>query len=420
MIYSVKPKLLSGDVVAPPSKSYAHRAVICAALSQGKSKISRIALSKDILATIDAVRALGAKVDIDGDTLIVEGMPAHVDSDVEIDCCESGSTLRFIIPIALTRCNGKIRLIGRGRLGARPLLPYFEIFDSQGIFYCDKSTQEKLDLTLKGNLLSDEFELRGDISSQFISGLLLALPGLSYDSKIKLTTPLQSGDYIKMTLDVMSHYGVIAAYDALDREFSIFGAQEYNSGAYAVNGYEVEGDYSQAAFYYVANAIGGKIKINGLNPLSAQGDMKINDMLLFLSGAQAGRELKFDVSNVPDIVPVFSVACALRKGVTRLSNAGRLRLKECDRLAATVEMITALGGDIYEHGDSIVIRGVDNFKGGVRVKGYNDHRMVMSAAIAAGRCNAPIEITDCESIAKSYPDFFERYGELGGEYSEIK
>ena len=419
MIYSVEPRLLSGAVGAPPSKSYAHRAIICAALSDGVSRIIGVSMSDDISATVGAMRALGASIDIDGDMLTVRGIHGMVDGDVVIDCAESGSTLRFIIPVALTRCTGKIRLIGRGRLGARPLSPYFEIFDSQGIYYRNDSDADRLDLTLQGTLISDNFELAGDVSSQFISGLLLALISAEYDSSIKITTPLQSADYIKMTLDVMSDYGAVVSYDAMEREFTVFGNQSYDSSRYAGEGYKVEGDYSQAAFYFVANALGGSVKIDGLNALSAQGDAKVKDMLLYLAGAPQDKELRFDVSNVPDIVPVFAVACALRKGVTRLVNAGRLRLKECDRFSATVENIGALGGDIYAVGDTIVIRGVDGFKGGARIKGHNDHRMVMSAAIASCRCDGAIEITDCESVNKSYPDFFDRFVSLGGSIERI-
>ncbi|MDE6550562.1 MAG: 3-phosphoshikimate 1-carboxyvinyltransferase [Clostridia bacterium] len=416
MIYSVESRLLGGTVVAPPSKSYAHRAIICASLCDKESKISGVSMSDDIAATIGAMRALGAEITVDGDMLTVRGIKGRRDDDIVIDCAESGSTLRFVIPIALTHCTGRIRLIGRGRLGTRPLAPYFDIFNSQGIYYRNDSDGDRLDLTLQGTLISDDFELAGDVSSQFISGLLMALVTAEYDSSIRITTPLQSGDYIKMTMDVMSDYGAVVSYDAMEREFTVFGSQSYDSARYADAGYKVEGDYSQAAFYYVANALGGNVKIEGLNPLSAQGDAKVKDMLMFLAGAPQDKEIRFDVSNVPDIVPVFAVACALRKGVTRLVNAGRLRLKECDRLAATVENIGALGGDIYCVGDSIVIRGVDSFKGGVRIKGHGDHRMVMSAAIASCRCVGAIEITDCESVNKSYPDFFDKFVSLGGSY----
>lgn len=416
MKVTVYPGALKGVVQVPASKSFAHRALICAALSQGESRIKCGAVSDDIRATCRAVTALGAKVEFEGDTFLVRGISGRVSEDVVIDCGESGSTLRFMLPVALTLCDGYVRFVGGGKLGLRPLDEYLKIFDAQGIYYRNNSGQSGLDLTVRGDLIADDFELEGNVSSQFISGLLLACPRLAYDSTITLSKPLESKDYVRITMDVMEKYGVTASYDPLERKFTVFGGQTFSARAYRSAPYVVEGDWSQAAFFLVARHLGHEVEVAGVTPLSVQGDRVIADMLGMLRAVSPERLLTLDVKNVPDIVPVLSVACALRKGGTHIINAGRLRIKECDRLAATAEGLKALGAKVKEGGEDMFFDGVDKLEGGVEIKNYHDHRMVMAFAVAATVCALPVTICGCESIDKSYPAFFEDLKKLGGKF----
>lgn len=412
----VYPSRLSGSVRVPASKSFAHRALICAALAPGESRIRCPQLNDDIRATMRAVTALGAKVTQSGEELVVRGISGRVKEDVVIDCGESGSTLRFILPVALTLCDGYVRVVGGGKLGVRPLDEYFRIFDAQGIYYRNNSGLCGLDLTVRGDLIADDFELEGNISSQFVSGLLLACPRLAYDSTVSLDKPLESKDYVRMTMDVQEKYGVTASYDPLRRKFTVFGAQQYDSAPYAEKPFEVEGDWSQAAFFCLARALGHDVRVTGMSPLSVQGDRVMADMLNMLKAVPAERMLTLDVKNVPDIVPALSVACALRKGGTHIVNAGRLRIKECDRLAATAEGLNALGAKVKEGKDDLFFDGVEKLAGGAEIKDYHDHRMVMAFAVAATVCEKEVVINGCESVSKSYPDFFEDMKKLGAKF----
>ncbi len=416
MKVKVYPCKLSGTAVVPASKSYAHRALICAALADGESKVECADMNDDIRATIRAVTALGAKVKYSEGILTVNGITGRVKEDIVIDCGESGSTLRFIIPVALTLCDGYVRFVGGGKLGERPLGEYFSVFDSQGIYYRNNSGKDGLDLTVRGDLIADDFELEGNISSQFVSGLLLAAPGLAYDSTITLSKPLESKDYVRITMDVMGRYGAVAYYDSGARKFTVYGGQKFNSAPYSEQAYKVEGDWSQAAFFYVARALGHDIDIKGVNSMSVQGDKVVADMLGMVKAVAPGRMLTLDVKNVPDIVPALSLACALRKGGTHIVNAGRLRIKECDRLHATAEGLNALGARVKEGKDDMFFDGVDGLKGGVQLPDYHDHRMVMTFAIAATVCENPVIITGAESVSKSYPAFFNDFEKLGGKY----
>ena len=416
MKVKVYPCKLSGEVKVPASKSYAHRALICAALSGGESRVECAELNDDIRATMRAVTALGAKVRVEGGVLIVNGIEGRVAEDIVIDCGESGSTLRFMIPIALTLCDGYVRFVGGGKLGERPLGEYFSVFDAQGIYYRNNSGKDGLDLTVRGDLIADDFELEGNISSQFISGLLLAVPRLDYDSTITLSKPLESKDYVRMTMDVMSKYGVTAYYDSGARKFTAFGGQKYDSAPYSERPYAVEGDWSQAAFFYVARALGHAVRVAGVSNMSVQGDKVIADMLDMVKAVGADRMLTLDVKNVPDIVPALSVACALRKGGTHIINAGRLRIKECDRLHAAAEGLNALGAKVKEGKEDMFFDGVEKLAGGVELPDYHDHRMVMTFAIAATVCEKPVVIDGAESVSKSYPAFFKDFEKLGGKY----
>ena len=387
MNLKLTPTKLKGAITPPPSKSYAHRALIAAALAGGASRLTNLAHSQDIMATRRCLEALASP----------EELPV-------LDCGESGSTLRFLIPIVLA-LRGLGRFTGQGRLMERPQKPYFDLFDEKGIFYEYKDGI----LTVKGRLSPGEYRLPGDVSSQFVTGLLFALPRLDGDSRIVLTTPLESRDYVEMTLAVMNHFGVSVTETA--DGWSVPGNQ-----AYTPNSLDIEADWSQAGFWYAALGLGNQPDIQGLNPDSAQGDMRILSYYNLL--IQAG-DVELDVSQCPDLVPPLAAHAAVRQGTTRIINAERLRIKESDRLATVTEVLNALGAKITEGQDHLIIEGRPSLPGGVSISAHNDHRIAMMAAIAATCCEHPIVITGAQCVAKSYPNFWEEYVRLGGIIEEV-
>jgi 3-phosphoshikimate 1-carboxyvinyltransferase len=419
------PEVLKGRVEIPPSKSMAHRAIICAALSDGKSKISNIHYSDDMIATIEGMRAFGAEIIKYKDHLEVKGIFSRMEEinlDRVIDCNESGSTLRFLLPIALL-FDGRSRFVGRGNLGKRPLNIYYEIFKQQGIKY--KHEDGILDLVVEGKLTSGEFKLQGNVSSQFITGLLFILPMLCGDSKIIITTELESRSYIDLTLSVLESFG-IKIINKNYKEFYIKGDQKYQA-----RDYRVEGDYSQAAFYLVANAIGGNIQLLDLNLNSLQGDKKAIEILESMGaslkvednyiGCEVNNGLKatvIDGSQCPDIIPVMAVAAALAEGTTEIINIGRLRIKECDRISAMHQVLNSLGVEVIERESELIIKGRKELLGGVELWSHKDHRIAMAIAIASTRCTEAIILKDWECVTKSYPKFFEDFKMLGGKCHE--
>ena len=389
MNLTITPVKLSGTVTPPPSKSQAHRLLICAALAGEGSTIHNLADSQDIRAT----RRCLAELTTNRRTL------------PELDCGESGSTLRFLIPIALALRGGGV-FTGQGRLMERPQKPYFDLFDEKGIRYERKDNV----LTVEGRLTPGEYRLPGNVSSQFFTGLLLALPLLDGPSAIIPTTPLESEGYIGMTLDAMREFGVdIASTRSLPPHYLISGGQKYRGAEVTV-----EGDWSQAAFWYAANCLGCTVDVRGVSQYSTQGDRVVESCCLELS--QPG-DTEIDMSGCPDLAPPVAAAAAVRQGTTRLVNAGRLRIKESDRLAAITAALNALGARVTEHPDSLTIYGRDRLAGGT-VDCCNDHRIAMMAAIAATRCREPVTLLGAECVAKSYPDFWEHYRMLGGLFHE--
>ena len=414
MDIKVFPSQLNGAVTAPPSKSDVHRAIICAALSRGRCEISPVALSNDIRATIDCVNSLGAQTELTGDTLVVDGTKLYENRKVELDCGESGSTLRFFVPIvSALGLDGDF--VGHGSLTTRPIGLFSTLLPKANVRCVTDGT---LPLSVSGQLRAGKFEVPGNISSQFITGLLLALPMLDGDSEIILTSPLQSEAYVDMTISTMERFGV--KIQRTESGYFVKGGQRY-----APQNYTTDGDWSQAAFFMVAGAISGDVRVDGVRMSSPQGDKAIVD-LLKSSGAQVElgdnyvrvkkselKALRIDARQIPDIVPILAVAAASSAGTTELCGAERLRIKESDRLRTTAAMINALGGRIEETSDGLIITG-GRLRGG-RVDGSNDHRIVMSAAVAALGAENETEITDRESINKSFPDFFEEYTRLGGK-----
>ena len=407
-----------GAVAAPPSKSDVHRAVICAALSGGVCKISPVTLSNDIRATIGCVEALGAEASVENDVLTVDGSAVFAKKTATLDCIESGSTLRFMIPVAAAG-GVEARFTGSGSLVSRPIGLYSQILPEKGV---SLEGGDGLPLKISGKLKSGVFKVPGNISSQFISGLLFALPLLRGDSYIILTSPIQSAGYINMTIRTMEKFGI--EVDVTDTGWHVRGGQRY-----IPSDYRTDGDWSQAAFYLVSGAVNGEITVNNLNTDSKQGDRKIAGLLREF-GAEVIQEadsvtvkksdmkgIEIDASQIPDLVPALAVCASFADGVTRITNAERLRIKESDRLISTAALINSLGGEAKELPDGLVIRGSRTLIGGT-VKGFNDHRIVMSAAICAAGSENPIICTDALSVNKSYPGFFDDYNSVGGK-SEI-
>lgn len=416
----IYPGRLKGNINIPPSKSICHRAIICAALSKGVSNIENTGFSQDIAATCNAVKCLGADIKRKGSSLIIKGSTPLSITNSYIDCFESGSTLRFLVPVAAS-LGGRITFDGRGNLAERPMQPYYDIFDAQKLSY--KNAEGKLPLTIEGKLKPGDFMIKGNVSSQFISGLLLALPVLDGDSKIIVTSKLESRPYIDLTLEVMKAFGISVINNNYS-EFIIKGNRKYKAADYTV-----EGDFSQAAFYVAADILGSTIECSGLNMDSLQGDKIMIDIVKSM-GAEVYTEndklkanssktkgIIIDASECPDLVPAIAVIGALGQGTTKIVNAGRLRFKECDRLAAISSELNKIGADIKEEQEGLIINGKDMLKGGM-VDSCNDHRIAMAMAIASLKCTNPLIIKNAGCIKKSYPDFWCHFKKMGGKIDE--
>lgn len=424
----VLPGKLNGIIHAPTSKSQTHRAILCAAMADGQSIIDKVVLSHDILATIGAAEALGAEIDILNYNksealikLVVKGKGRLERKRKTIDCIESGSTLRFSLPMALTTGQA-FEFTGRGKLPNRPMGAYYKIFREKGIIY--ETDNGRLPLLVKGRLSNGMYKLEGNVSSQYISGLLLALPLLEGPSEIVLESPLESEKYVDITLNVQKSFGVKIERQAYERFF--IEKQNYKPANMVM-----EGDYSQAAFWIVGGLLGQGIEIGGLRKDSDQGDKIVIELLKKMGARinESGNNLKvekssmkstvIDASPCPDIVPVMAVAAALAEGTTRIIKAGRLRFKESDRLRATALELNKLGARVMETEDGLIIEGLASLAGGVRVWSHNDHRIAMAMAVASTVCEKPVIIEGMEAIKKSYPDFTKDFKKLGGKIHEL-
>jgi 3-phosphoshikimate 1-carboxyvinyltransferase len=396
-----------GIVTPPPSKSLSHRAVICAALAGGKSEIENLGRSDDIDATLSAVR-------------ILLGTSGHGQDEASvIDCGESGSTLRFLLPVAAALGRHAV-FTGRGRLMSRPLEAYAGVFSAAGAGYSHEGDR----IVVKGPMKSGEYSLPGDVSSQFVSGLLLALPLLGGDSLIRLLTPLESGGYVEMTLDVMRRFGVSA--ERKGPLYLIKGGQAYRQSRY-----RVEADYSQAAFFLVAAALGRDVRVSGLSRESIQGDRAILGALRDAGAEISWRDgtvtaraerlsaITVDAREIPDLVPPIAALCCFCHGTSRIANAGRLRLKESDRLSALAEQLGRLGADVREEADFLEIAGRESINGlpGACADACGDHRIAMAIATAAIRCRGLVRLSGWQCVAKSYPDFWRDF-ESGGQTAQ--
>lgn len=395
----VKNSILNGSITVPPSKSAAHRALICSFLAGGGS-VSPVIDSQDMKATCQVLEALSKGENV-------------------LDCIESGSTLRFAIPVAAA-LGKSVTFVGSGRLPQRPIGDYLRLLPQHNVTCLSDGG---LPLTISGQLVGGTFELAGDVSSQYITGLLLALPILEQDSKILLTTALQSKPYVDMTVKVMADFGVVV--EETDYGYYIKGNQRYTPCDYTV-----ESDWSQAAFFLVAGALGGDVTLKGLDLESTQGDKEIinvlkkfgcnivvgNDLVRVTKSQLKGIEV--DATDIPDMVPSIAVAAAFAQGDTVITGAQRLRFKESDRIKSVATNLQKMGVLVEETDDGMIIKpnGVVN---GASLDGFNDHRIVMAFSVAGLLANGDTTITDPFSINKSYPSFFDDYNILGGKADVI-
>ncbi len=418
----IQPNHLKGNIEAITSKSHAHRLMIAAALCQQPCKVNINNMNQDLYATEDCLSSLNDDIPL-------------------LNCNESGSTLRFMLPIAMA-LKEEVSFYGKGRLPERPLSPLKEELEAHGCcFYKENLNSfsplskdlnsfpplsEVKDLvqnevkhiyTIKGRLMGGTFNLAGNISSQYITGLLFALPLLNQDSTINITSKLESIGYVLLTLEVLAQFGIKIECDFSYNEktethcvFYVKGNQKYISPKEVT----AEGDWSNAAFWLVAGALSKDISCSGLNYDSVQGDKAIVPFIETVLSASC-EDLYFDVSDVPDLVPILAVLATSRNGVTHITNAARLRIKESDRLATVRELIINLGGKVDELPDGLIIYGTGNLVGGT-VDGHNDHRIVMAATIASILCSHPVTILGAEAVNKSYPKFLFDFSLLGGKY----
>lgn len=410
----IKPKKLKGTIEVPPSKSLSHRAIISAALCrEGQSIVDNVILSEDIIATIEGMKQLGTNIEIVENAnktykLFIKRNTKEL-KDVVINCNESGSTLRFLIPIALSLCENST-FEGKGKLVERPLDVYYNIFKRDNINY--KNNSGKLPLSVNGKLKGGNYEVSGSISSQFITGLLFALPLLDNDSAVIISDKLESVGYVDLTINILNKFNINVENNDY-KEFKIHGHSNYKS-----SDYYVEGDFSQGAFFLTAAAVGNDVVCTGLNENSLQGDKEILNIIKEFETDK--KEIIIDASQIPDLVPILTVLASLKDGkTTKIINAERVRIKESDRLKAISTEMNKLGADITELKDGLVIKGQKSLKGNATVNSWNDHRIAMSLAVAATKCESEIILEDYLSVNKSYPKFWTDYESLGGVMHEL-
>ena len=398
----IRPSRAFGDIAAPPSKSISHRALICAALSKGVSCVFPTELSEDVMATLSCVRGLGCSYERKDTCIIVKGSDSvfNIADDSIFDCGESGSTLRFFLPLAMIS-GRRVRFTGSEVLLGRPLSVYEEIFRSRGI----RLERRGNFIEAEGCLHSGAFTVPANVSSQFVSGLLFALPLLNGNSIIFLTKTIESGPYIDMTLQVQRAFGInIKRPD--ERTFFIPGSQ-----AYACKNYAVEGDYSNAAFFAALNCLGGNVKIGGLDENSLQGDRVYQKHFKALEKGFA----EIDISDCPDLGPVLFVLAAAKNG-GEFTGTRRLRIKESDRGMAMCSELSKFGTETFQEENRIVIRKGKLVKPSVPLSGHNDHRIVMALSVLMTLTGGIIEGAD--AVNKSFLGFFSKLGSLGIDFNE--
>ena len=385
MDLTIIPGKLSGTITAIPSKSQAHRLLICAAFSDGPTELICPATNRDIEATCDCLNALGANITRTDTGYFVKPMGTPPETAV-LNCCESGSTLRFMLPIVGALGVDAIFQMA-GRLPLRPLSPLWEEMERMG---CTLTRPTENTIRCQGQLKAGHYSISGSVSSQFITGLLFALSLIDGETKLEVTGKIESQPYIRMT----------------EKAMALFNAPRYHSPGQVL----VEGDWSNGAFFLAAKALGNPLEVSNLNPDSPQGDRAVFDLL-----PQLEENITIDASDIPDLVPILSIVAGAKKGAT-FTNIQRLRIKESDRVESTIAMIKTLGGNAESTEDTLTVYGT-GYRGGI-VDSVNDHRIAMSAAIASTICTEPVTILGAEAVKKSYPHFWEEFSRLGGNYEQ--
>lgn len=436
MQVNITPGKLNGRIDAVSSKSYLHRMLLCAAMSDSETIIYLNCRSKDVDATIRCVEAMGAKVQVEDDRLVIypvgyedcrktpsaarisetawEGVPAEEGADEGValklpllDCGESGSTARFVLPMTAAVCGGGT-LTGEGRLPERPFGAICTVMEENGCCFSSYS----LPMTVTGPLKSGVYRIPANISSQYISALMMSLPLVDGDSEIVFTTAVESEGYLDITESVMEDFGM--PLEKTGNGYKIKGNRKYKSPGEIT----AEGDWSNGAFWVAANALGSGLVVGNLKEGSLQRDCRITEVAKKLFGSaenlsDGAGEILIDGSDIPDIIPISAIMACGRMGRTRFTNCQRLRLKESDRLMSVATIICALGGRAIVDKDDLVVEGCGQLTGG-EIDSFKDHRIVMSAAIAATICTGTVTINNAQDVAKSYPDFFSDYAALGG------
>ncbi len=396
MTAAFKPSKLSGTIDAPPSKSIAHRYLISAALSGQKCTLTGIDYSEDILASIDCLKALGAIINTDKETVVVDPREFMKSENTVLECRESGSTLRFFVPLAL--CMGKtVTLRGSERLFERPLDVYKDLCLERGFTF----SKEKNSVTLFGRLESGNYKVRGDISSQFITGLIFALVYLGKDSSIEIIPPFESKSYVDLTISALKSFGADVMFTD-EYKIVVKPSKMYACPA------KVEGDYSNAAFLDAFNHIGSDVKVENLNPDSLQGDRVYAEYFEQICKGTPS----LDISDCPDLGPILFTLAALKNGAT-FTGTDRLKAKESDRGVAMHQELAKLSGGLVFGDNEITVPKQELRYNGTVLNGHNDHRIVMSMSVILSKIGGTIE--GVEAVRKSYPGFFDDIKKLGGK-----
>ena len=391
MDITITPGKLSGTITAIPSKSQAHRLLICAAFANNETTLICPDINRDIEATVDCLNALGANIFRTADGYSVDPI-SKIPETAVLNCCESGSTLRFMLPIVgALGVDATFQMAGR--LPQRPLSPLWEEMERMG---CTLTRPTADALRCQGKLKNGEYTIDGGVSSQFITGLLFAL-SLIGGGKLNITGKIESLPYIEMTQKAMAIFGICTD------NYTVAPGQKYVSPGL----WTVEGDWSNGAFFLAAQALGNPLDVGNLDPDSPQGDRASASLL-----QQLKENIVIDASDIPDLVPILSIVAGAKNGAI-FKNIQRLRIKESDRVASTIAMLEALGGKAASTEDTLTVYGT-GYRGGI-VDAQNDHRIAMSAAIAATVCTEPVTILGAEAVKKSYPKFWDEYARLGGK-----
>lgn len=423
MNVKIKPNEIKGKMKSIPSKSLLHRAIILSGIAKDREIILEQVntISEDIEATLTCIEKLGAKTKVEGDSIRITSLGNIKKSKVELHCKESGTTLRLLLPLVSTFSKEATVDCSDG-LRKRPIRELIETLEESGLYFKEKG----FPINISGNVTTDFFKISGDISSQYVSGLLLLSSLLDQRSSIYLTTKLESRAYVNITIKVLRDFGIIVN-ELEEGVFEIYGGRDK---ILPPKEYQIEGDWSNAAFFLVGGCLGDSIKMSGLNLESSQGDKKIVQILKkagailtcsddFISSNRSHlNSFEVDFSETPDLFPILSVVAALSKGQSILKGGERLKLKESNRIESTFQMLKSLGADVKKRDDGLIIQGKEILDGGI-VNSFNDHRIVMSATMASIKCKEPVSIVNAGAVKKSYPNFFDDFKKVGGIFDVI-